>query len=100
MVEGSPPPAAAARLPTLTLRMPYDDLRRYEQQRYNAFLPSCFSGEQNERAVGGCLGALAARQGEWAAEHRAFLEQPNDDWYAVVRKLRSLAERYGVDPAH
>ena len=100
MVEGSPPPSAAVRIPLLTLHMRYEDLRSYEQQRYDAFLPGCFAGEQNQRAVGGCLGALAPREAEWAAEHRAFLEQPNDDWYAVVRKLRQLAERYGVDPVH
>jgi hypothetical protein len=100
MVEGSPPPADAARLPPLSLHMPYDELRRYEQQRYDAFLPGCFGGEQNERPVGGCLGALADRQSAWAAEHRAFLQSANDDWYRVVRKLRALATRYGVDPAH
>jgi hypothetical protein len=100
MVEGSPPPDAAARLPPFTLHMAYEDLRRYEQQRYDAFLPSCFVGEQNERSVGGCLGALAARQGEWSAEHRVFLDHANDDWYRVVRKLRALAARYGVDPVH
>lgn len=100
MVEGSPPPSAAARIPPLTLHMRYEELRRYEQQRYDAFLPSCFAGEQNEREVGGCLGALADRQAEWAAEHQAFLAQANDDWYAVVHKLRQLAARYGVDPVH
>ncbi|HET8938452.1 MAG TPA: hypothetical protein VFN67_33640 [Polyangiales bacterium] len=100
MVEGSPPPAAAARLPALSLNMGYEELRRYEQQRYDAFLPSCFGGEQHERAVGGCLGALASRQSEWVAENRVFLDQANDDWYQVVRKLRALATKYGVEPAH
>ena len=100
MVEGSPPPTAAARLPQLSLNMRYEELRRYEQQRYEAYLPSCFGGEQHEQAVGGCLGALASRQSEWAAENRAFLDQANDDWYQVVRKLRALATRYGVEPAH
>lgn len=100
MVEGSLPPTAAARLPKLSLDMRYEELRRYEQQRYDAFLPSCYGGEQHEQLVGGCLGALASRQGEWAAENRAFLDQANDDWYQVVRKLRALATRYGVEPAH
>lgn len=100
MVEGSPPPTAASPVPPLSLHMRYDELRRYEQQRYNAFLPGCYAGEQNQRPVGGCLGPLAPRQGEWAAEHQAFLEQPNDDWYVVVRKLRQLATLYGVDPVH
>jgi hypothetical protein len=98
MVEHSPPPTAASRLPPLSLQMPYEELRRYEKQRYDAYLPSCYAGEQNERAVGGCLGALAPRQGEWAAENRVFLDQANEDWYAVVQKLRKLATRYGVDP--
>jgi len=100
MVEASPPPTAATRLPALSLQMPYEELRRYEQQRYEAYLPSCFSGEQNERPVGGCLGALAPRQGEWEAENRAFLAQANNDWYLVVHQLRALASRYGVDPLH
>ena len=98
MVEGSPPPTAAAALPRLSLDMPFAELRRYEQQRYAAYLPSCFTGEQHERPVAGCLGALAAREAEWTAQHHAFLEQPPPDWYEVVRLLRSLALRYGVDP--
>jgi hypothetical protein len=100
MVEGSPPPTAVSRLPKLSLNMRYEELRRYEQQRYEAFLPSCYGGEQHERAVGGCLGALASRHGEWADENRAFLDQANDDWYQVVHKLRALATQYGVEPAH
>lgn len=100
MVEGSPPPSETARLPRLTLQMPYEELRSYEQQRYDAYLPSCFAGEQNQRPVGGCLGALSAREGEWTAEHRAFLQDANEDWYSVVRMLRALATRYGVNPAH
>jgi hypothetical protein len=100
MVEGSPPPEAAAQLPALRLEMPYDELRRYEQQRYAAYLPSCYAGEQNERPVGGCLGALAPRHDEWTDTHRAFLDAASDDWYVVVRKLRTLASRYGVEPAH
>jgi hypothetical protein len=100
MVEGSPPPIAAAQLPALNLGMPYEQIRSYEQRRYEAFLPSCFAGVQNERPVGGCLGALAARHGEWDAQNRAFLDQANNDWYVVVHRLRALAMRYGVEPLH
>jgi hypothetical protein len=46
------------------------------------------------------LGALSARQGEWTAQHRSFLDNANQDWYQVVHKLRALATRYGVEPAH
>ena len=100
MVESSPPPDSAARLPPLRLAMPYEELRRYEQQRYDAYLPGCFGGEQNEQSVGGCLGKLAPRRGEWAAENQAFLERASDDWYRVLRQMRALAERYGVNPEH
>jgi len=98
MVESSPPAAAAARLPALTLALPYEDLRRYEQQRYEAYLPGCYGGEQNDRPVGGCLGELAPEYTEWSAKHSAFLEQANQEWYMVIRKLRALATLYGTDP--
>lgn len=96
MVESSPAPDSKAHIPQLTLAMPYEALRGYEQRRYEAFLPSCYGGEQNERRVGGCLGSLGPRAGEWNARNRAFLERPNDDWYRVIREMRTLAARYGV----
>jgi hypothetical protein len=98
MVESSPPPSSAARLPPLTLAMRYEELRRYEQRRYEAYLPGCFGGEQNERPVGGCLGQLAPRKGEWAAQNQAFLDRASDDWYRVIRQMRELAARYGAHP--
>jgi hypothetical protein len=97
-VESSPPPSSAARLPPLMLTMPYEELRRYEQQRYEAFLPGCFGGEKNEQPVGGCLGELAPRHAEWAAQNQAFLDRASDDWYRVLRQMRALAARYGVQP--
>lgn len=98
MIESSPPPSSGARLPPLTLAMPYAELRRYEQQRYEAFLPGCFGGERHGQPVGGCLGTLAPRHAEWAAENRVFLERASEDWYRVIREMRALAARYGVHP--
>lgn len=98
MVESSLPPSSATRIPPLALAMPYEALRSYEQQRYDAFLPGCFGGVQNDRPVGGCLDTLAPRHGEWAAQNRAFLERANADWYRVIRQMRALATRYGVNP--
>jgi len=98
MVEASPPPNSAARLPALALTMPYEALQRYEQQRYEAFLPGCFGGEKNEQPVGGCLGELAPRHGEWAAQNQAFFDRASDDWYRVIRQMRVLAARYGAHP--
>jgi len=97
-VESTPPPSSAARLPTLTLAMRYEDLRRYEQQRYEAFLPGCFGGEKNQERVGGCLGDLAPRHAEWAAQNQTFLDHASDDWYRVIRRMRTLAMRYGAHP--
>jgi hypothetical protein len=76
--------------------MPYEALRSYEQQRYAAYLPSCYGGEQNERNVGGCLGSLGPRSREWVAQNSAFLERANEDWYRVIRQLRGLALHYGA----
>ena len=98
MVESSPRPAAATGLPQLTLAMPYEELRRYEQQRYEAYLPGCFGGVQHDRPIGGCLGSLAPRHGEWATQNSTFLDHANDDWYRVIRQMRALATRYGAHP--
>ncbi len=96
MVESSPPPSSDARLPPMTLAMGYDALRSYEQQRYEAYLPSCYGGTQHGRRVGGCLGSLELRTNDWAEQHHAFLERANDDWYRLIRELRTLAGRYGA----
>lgn len=96
MVESSPAPGADARIPQLSLAMAYDELSSYERRRYEAYLPSCYGGEQNQRNVGGCLGELGPRSNEWAAQNRAFLERPSDDWYRIVRQMRTLALRYGA----
>jgi hypothetical protein len=100
MVESGQPPGPETRIPPLTLSMSYEELRQYEQRRYDAFLPGCFGGDQNDRNVGGCLGTLKPRHGEWAARNRAFLQRANADWYRVIRQMRSLATQYGVHPAN
>jgi hypothetical protein len=97
-VEGGPPPGPEVRLPPVVLGMSYQDLRSYEQQRYDALVPGCFAGEQHARKIGGCLGPLTAREGEWSERNRAFLERGNDDWYRVIQQMRALAARYGHDP--
>lgn len=97
-VESSPPPGSAAHLPPLRLGMPYEELRGYEQRRYEAFLPGCFGGEKNQQHVGGCLGELAPHRAEWAAQNQTFLDRASDDWYRVIRQMRTLAARYGVHP--
>jgi hypothetical protein len=98
MVESEPPLAADARTPAISLTMSYQELQRYEQRRYDASLPGCYGGEQRDQPVGGCLGALAASAAQWSARNRAFLDHASNDWYRIVRELRSLAVRYGTEP--
>lgn len=98
MVESEPPAHPQTQMPPLALTMSLTELRRYEQQRYGAYLPVCYGGERDSERQGGCLGALAARADEWAVQNRAFLEHANADWYRLVREMRALAIRYGKDP--
>lgn len=98
VVESSPAPESTPGTQPLTLEMNYEALRLYEQRRYDAYLPSCFGGEQRRRNVGGCVGSLKPRANEWAAQSRAFLERANEDWYSLLSMLRTLASRYGAHP--
>ena len=98
LAESEPLPGAEARMPPLSLAMSFQALRAYEEQRYGAFLPACFGGQELSHARGGCLGALAAHAPEWSARNRAFLEHASEEWYRVVRGMRDLAARYGKEP--
>ncbi len=96
--ESEPPAGPEARVPPLALTMSFQDLRAYDEQRYRAYLPACYGGQELSKKRGGCLGPLAARAGEWAERNRAFLEHASDDWYRVIREMRGLAKRYGKEP--
>jgi hypothetical protein len=98
MAESEPPPGPEAHMPPLALSMSFAELRAYDEQRYRAYLPTCFAGQQHERERGACMGALAEHASEWASQNRSFLDRANGDWYRVVREMRALATRYGKDP--
>lgn len=98
VAESDAPPGSDARIAPVALTMSYQQLQSYEQQRYDAYLPGCFGGEQHQRTIGGCLGTLAPRKAQWVARNRNFLEHANEDWYRVIRQMRALAQRYGRDP--
>jgi hypothetical protein len=98
MAESEPPPSPAAHMPALALTMSFAQLRAYDEQRYRAYLPACFGGQEHARARGACVGALAVRGAEWISQNRGFLDRANGDWYRVVREMRVLATRYGKDP--
>jgi hypothetical protein len=96
--ESEPLPGPEARMPLLLLTMTFGELRAYDERRYRAFLPACFGGQELSRKRGGCLGSLAPRAAEWAAQNQAFLDHASDDWYRVVREMRALAARFGREP--
>jgi hypothetical protein len=98
MAESEPPPGPEAHLAELSLTMSFAQLRAYDEQRYRAYLPACFGGQEHTRTRGACVGALASRGAQWAQQNRAFLERASSDWYRVIRELRTLATRVGKDP--
>jgi hypothetical protein len=93
-----PPPGPSAPVGVVGLTMTFQELQRYEQKRYDAYLPACFAGEQNDKPIEGCLGTLESQTEPWAAESRDFLARASSDWYQVVRMMRELATRHGKDP--
>jgi hypothetical protein len=93
MVESEPPSALK-----LSASASFVDLKVYEQQRYDAFLPVCFAGHELKRARSGCLGALENQDQGWLAYERGFLAHASPDWYRVVHQLRALAGQHGREP--
>lgn len=96
--ESEPPPGPDARIMPLSLGYTFQALRDYDEQRYNAFLPACYGGQELSKKRSGCLGTLATRTSEWNVRNGAFLERANEDWYNVMRELRKSATRYGKEP--
>jgi hypothetical protein len=94
----APAPGPETRIGPVALAMSYQDLQRYEQERYAAYLPSCFGGQRHGQKEGACLGALASQSNAWAARNADFLEHASDVWYRLVRRMRELATLYGRDP--
>jgi hypothetical protein len=92
--EAQPPPQPEVGLPPLTLTMSFAKLRRYDQRRYERFLPACYGGVEIHRPTGGCLGELMPRAAKWAERNRRFLEHPPDDWYHLVKELRALVGKH------
>jgi hypothetical protein len=95
--ESEPPAGPRAGLPAVTLAMTFPQLIDYDERRYQRFLPSCHGGVEIYRRQGGCARQLGARGQQWAAANRAFLDQPPEGWYRIVRGLRELARQHGKD---
>jgi hypothetical protein len=98
VAASEPLPGPSAPVGVVGLTMSFEELRRYEQRRYDAYLPTCFAGEENERPIADCMGPLASQTEPWVAHHRHFLARASGDFYQVLRMMRELATRYGKDP--
>lgn len=95
--ESEPRPGPDASLPGVALTMSFEELRAYDRERYAAFLPVCFGGEERHRRQQGCLGPLSTRVDEWGARNRHFLEHASHDWYRLVQQMRDMAVRHGKE---
>jgi hypothetical protein len=95
--ESEPMASRRARLPPFALTMSFSELLDYDGRRYQSFLPSCYGGVEIYRRQGGCLRGLAPQARDWAATNKAFLQDPPEDWYRIVRDLRALAAQHGRD---
>ncbi len=96
--ESEPPPGRGTEIKPVTLSMSFLELYNYDAQRQRAFLPACYGGTELSRERAGCLGTLESRADEWKATSRAFLTDASDDWYRLVRELRSQAAQHGKEP--
>jgi hypothetical protein len=96
--ESEPPPGPERNMPQVHVAMGFRELQAYDEQRYAAYLPACYGGQELKKKKGGCLGPLSERAAEWSAQNRNFLDFANDDWYRVLREMRALAARYGKEP--
>ncbi len=92
MVESEPLERA------VSLGMTFDELRAYEEQRYAAFLPQCYGGQELGKPRSGCLAGLAPRAPAWMQQNKRFLDRASDHWYRLVRDLRVSAVHEGREP--
>src|SRR5262249_13573741 len=81
------------RLPpaSLTLAMSYEEVIAYETDPIRGGPASCTVGTQ--RPEGWCSPGLPITASEYAAQTAAFLREPPEAWYALVRALVPLRER-------
>jgi hypothetical protein len=91
--ESSPPPDSS--LAPLSLSFAFNELSAWDEKRYYKWVPGCYGGVEINRPQGGCLKALEAHAGAWKARNQPFLDAPPDDWYRVIREMRTRALRDG-----
>jgi hypothetical protein len=93
--ESEPLPPASAGLPPFSLTMSFAELQVYDEARYKKFLPACWGGVEINKPQGGCLKGLEGEAAGFAERNAAFLQQPPEGYYRVVKDLRALARKKG-----
>jgi hypothetical protein len=91
-IESEPPPTSTA-LPTrLRLDMSFEDLRDYEEARYQLYLPACYTKGGSAR----CHRDLAAASESWSAAVMPFWKSPGKSWQQLIARMRRLAAKHGT----
>jgi hypothetical protein len=78
--------------PPLRLDFTWGELRAWDEARYYMNAPGCFGGVENHKPQAGCYRLDAAVE-DWGARNKDFLAEPSEDWYRLVRELRTVAKR-------
>lgn len=81
-------PVVDEKVPALRLDFTYAELRAWDEKRYYRHGPACYGGVEIKRPQGGCIHGLEAQKDAWAARNKAFLDEPNADWYRIVKEMR------------
>jgi hypothetical protein len=83
------------KLPPLSMAFSFADLRKWDEARYNHYLPGCFAGIENKRPQAGCMKDLDELKDSWPAAQKPFLDNPPAAWYQLISDMRARAKTEG-----
>ncbi|HEY5925449.1 MAG TPA: hypothetical protein VIV11_27380 [Kofleriaceae bacterium] len=90
----SEPPPPREKLPPLSLAWQQAELAAWDEKRYHAYIPACYGGVELRKPQGGCLQPLDKHATAWKQRNQAFLDEPPDDWYRIIREMRARAPQH------
>ena len=92
--ESEPPPPPDKKLRPLSLAWQQAELAAWDEKRYHAYIPACYGGVELRKPQGGCLQPLEKHARTWKQRNQAFLDEPPDDWYRIIREMRARAPQH------
>jgi hypothetical protein len=92
--------SAPSATPPVSLAFRFDELTAWDEKRYRKWIPACFGGVELKKPQGGCLTGLETQVSSWKARNQPFLDDPPEDWYRVIREMRTRAVRDGKNAPH